>query len=178
VQVAEGGTDEAIATYRAYIQKNPTDVRFYILTGQLYEAERDWTRAGEAYRKSLELQPDNPLASNNLAYVMLEQGGNADMALSLAQTARRGLPDSPNAADTLGWAYYQKGAYNSAIEMFKEALKLNKDNPEDPTFCYHLGLAYQKTDQKALARQQFERALKVNPSFSNAEDVRKLLTQL
>ena len=178
MQVAEGGTDQAIATYQAYIQKNPTDVRFYILTGELFEAKSDWTRASEAYRKSLEFQPDNPLASNNLAYVMLQQGGNVDMALSLAQTARRGLPDSPNVADTLGWAYYQKGAYSSAIEMFKEALKLNQDNPEDPTFRYHLGLAYQKTDQKALARQQFERALKVNPRFGNAEDVRKLLTQL
>jgi tetratricopeptide (TPR) repeat protein len=124
------------------------------------------------------MQPNNPLAYNNLAYVMLEQGGNGNVALSMAQTARRGIPESPNAADTLGWAYYRKGAYKSALNLFKEAITLNKDHPGDATFHYHLGLAYQKTDQTALAKQQFERALKINPSFSNAEDARKLLTEL
>jgi hypothetical protein len=39
-------------------------------------------------------------------------------------------------------------------------------------------LAYQKTDQPALAKQQFERVLKINPGFSNADDVRKLLAEL
>jgi cellulose synthase operon protein C len=65
------------------------------------------------YQKALEIQPDNPLASNNLAYLILQQTaqrrGNVDVALAMAQTARRGMPDSSSVADTLGWAYYQKG---------------------------------------------------------------------
>ena len=67
--------------------------------------------------------------------------------MSLAQAARRGLPDSPNAADTLGWAYYQKGAYGSAISMLQEALKLQEKSkaPESAAIHYHLGMAYQKT---------------------------------
>jgi len=60
--------------------------------------------------------------------VLLQSGGNVDVALSLAQTARRGMPDSPNAADTLGWVYYQKGAYRSAIDLFQEALQLEEKN--------------------------------------------------
>jgi len=102
------------------------------------------------------------------------------VALSLAQTARRGMPDSPNAADTLGWVLYQKGAYRSAIDLFQEALKLAEKSkaPEDPTFHYHLGLAYQKTEQPALARQHLERVLKINPNYSDAGDVKKLLAQL
>jgi len=63
--------------------------------GELYESKQNWDKAKESYQKALEIQPDNPLASNNLAYVMLESGGNVDVALSLAQTARRGMPDSP-----------------------------------------------------------------------------------
>jgi tetratricopeptide (TPR) repeat protein len=152
-------------------------VRFYILTGELYESQKNWERAKDVYQKALQIQPDNALASNNLAYVMLEQGGNVDVALSMAQSARRALPESPNVADTLGWAYYHKGAYGSALDLFKEALKLNKDNADDPTLHYHLGLAYQKTSQPGLAKQQFERALKINPSFSYADETRKLLAQ-
>ena len=111
---------------------------------------------------------------------MLETGGNVDVALSLAQTARRGMPDSPNVADTLGWVFYQKGAYKSAIDLFEEALKLAEKNkaPDDPTLHYHLGLAYEKTDRPALAKQHLERVLKINPNYSSASDVKKLLAQL
>jgi len=180
VQVAKGSTEEAIATYQHSIKDNPREASFYVLMGELYESKQDWGRARDAYQKALEIKPDNPLASNNLAYVMLETGGNVDVALSLAQTARRGLPDSPNVADTLGWVFYQKGAYKSAIDLFQEALRLAEKNnvPEDPTFHYHLGLAYEKTDQPALAKQHLERVLKINPSYSSAGDVKKILSRL
>lgn len=148
--------------------------------GELYESKQDWTNAKAAYQKALELKPDNPLASNNLAYVLLQSGGNVDVALSLAQTGRRGMPDSPNAADTLGWVYYQKGAYKSAIDLFQESLKLAEKAkaPDDPTVHYHLGLAYEKDNQPALARQHLERVLKINPNYSAAADVKKALAQL
>jgi tetratricopeptide (TPR) repeat protein len=94
----------------------------------------------------------------------------------MAQIARRGMADSPNAADTLGYAYLQKGAYNSAVDMFKEAIRLDKDPTPDPTFYYHLGLAYEKTAQAGLAKQQFERALKISPTFSDADDARRRLS--
>ena len=180
VQVAKGATDEAIATYQNSIKNNPNEASFYILMGELYESKKDWQKAKDAYQKALDLKPDNPLASNNLAYVMLETGGNVDVALSLAQTARRGMPDSPNAADTLGWVLYQKGAYQSAIDLFQEALKLAEKNkaPEDATVHYHLGLAYEKTEKPTLARQHLERVLKINPNYSAADDVRKALAQL
>lgn len=175
VEVALGAVDQAIATYQASAKNNPGDIRFYILTGELYEAKRDWDKAKDMYQKALQIQADNPLASNNLAYIMLEQGGNVDVALSMAQIARRGMADSPNAADTLGYAYLQKGAYNSAIDMFKEAIKLDKSPSPDPTFYYHLGLAYEKTEQATLAKQQFQHALKISPTFSDADDARRHL---
>ena len=111
---------------------------------------------------------------------MMQSGGNVDMALSLARTARRGMPDSPNAADTLGWILYQKGAYQSAVDLFQEALKLGEKSkaPDDATVHYHLGLAYEKTGKNDLARQHLERVLKINPNYSEAADVKKQLAQL
>jgi cellulose synthase operon protein C len=175
VQALEGQAGQAIATYEQSLKTNPRDFRFYILIGELYEYQKDWDHAKDYYQKALGLQPDNALASNNLAYVMLQQGGNVDVALSMAQTARRGMPDSPNVADTLGWAYYQKGVYNTAVDLFKEAVK---KSPDDPTFHYHLGLAYQKTNQPALAKEHLQRVLTIKPDYSDANDVRKALAQL
>jgi tetratricopeptide (TPR) repeat protein len=180
VQVAKGSADQALATYKRSLQDNPHEAMFYILMGELYEHKQDWANAKDAYQKALEIKPENPLASNNLAYVMLQSGGNVDMALSLAQTARRGMPDSPYAADTLGWILYQKGAYQSAVDLFQEALKLGEKSktPDDATVHYHLGLAYEKTGKNDLARQHLERVLKIDPNYSQAADVKKQLSQL
>jgi tetratricopeptide (TPR) repeat protein len=129
------------------------------------------------YQQALTISPNHPLASNNLAFVILEQGGNVDVAMGLAQTARRGMPDSPNAADTLGWAYYHKGIYQSAISQFQEALRLEekRGQPDDADVHYHLGLAYEKANQNALARQQLEKAVKLRPDYP---DARKALSDL
>ncbi len=143
---AQGSADKAIATYQQSIKDNPNEVSFYILLGELYEGQKNWDGAKNMYQKALKIQHDNPVASNNLAFVMLQTGGNVDVAISLAQTARRLMPDSPNAADTLGWAYYQKGLYPTAIDLFKEALK---KVPNDPTFQDHLKKAQQAQPQQS-----------------------------
>ena len=177
VQAQQGSLDQALATCLQASKDNPREVRFYILSGEFYEAKRDWDHAKAMYQQALSVSPDNPLASNNLAYVLLEQGGNVDVAMGMAQTARRGMPNSPNAADTLGWAYYRKGIYQSAISQFQEALRLNEKAgaPDDAVLHYHLGLAYQKANQLSLARQQLEKAVKLKPD--NAE-ARKALSEL
>lgn len=177
VQVQEGSADQALALYLQSIKNNPREVRFYILAGELYEAKQNWDQAKAMYQQALSISPDHPLASNNLAYVILEQGGNVDVAMGMAQTARRGMPNSPNAADTLGWAYYHKGIYQSAISQFQEALRLNEKTgaPDDAVLHLHLGLAYQKANQIALARQQLEKAVKLSP---NNPDARKALSEL
>jgi tetratricopeptide (TPR) repeat protein len=177
VQVQEGSADQALALYQQSIKDNPREVMFYILSGELYEAKKNWDQAKSMYQQALNISPDHPLASNNLAYVILEQGGNVDVAMGMAQTARRGMPDSPNAADTLGWAYYHKGIYQSAISQFQEAMRLSekRGGPDDADLHYHLGLAYQKTNQTALARQQLEKAVKLSP---NNADARKALSDL
>ncbi len=126
-------------------------------------------------QKALDVQPDYPLAANNLAYLMLEHGGNTDVALTLAQTARRSLPDSPNVADTLAVAYYQKGVYSSAIDLLQEGLA---KQPNNAGMHYHLGLAYQKMNKSAQAREEFEKALKLNPKTADADAIRKALLQL
>jgi tetratricopeptide (TPR) repeat protein len=177
VQLKKGSPDDALALYLQSIKDNPHEALFYILAGELYESKQNWDQAKSMYQQALSISPDHPLASNNLAYVLLEQGGNIDVALGMAQTARRGMPDSPNAADTLGWAYYHKGIYQSAISQFQEALRLNEKSgaPDDAVLHYHLGLAYEKANQAALARQQLEKAVKLNP---NDADARKALSGL
>jgi len=175
VQNERGATDQALQTYLDGSKTNPKEIAFYLLAGGIYESKQDWEHAKQQYQKALEIQPENPLASNNLAYVMLQQGGNVDVAFAMAQTARRQLPDNANSADTLGWAFYHKHVYTSAITLFKEAVKKEPDNA---LFNYHLGLAYAKSGQAALARQQLDRLVKIKPNFPDIDELRRALTEV
>jgi tetratricopeptide (TPR) repeat protein len=180
VQTAMGNLDQALSTWSEGSRENPREAVFYMVSGSVYERKHDLEKAKSSYETALELKPDDPGISNNLAYVLLETNGDLDRALELAQSARRSMPESPDVADTLGLALYRKGVYESAIGMFEEAIKLSAKNKqaENPTFHYHLGLAYEKAEKPELARQHFERVLKIDPNYSDAADIRKQLAQL
>ncbi len=175
VQTTRGSVDKAAASYQRAIEADPKQPVVYLLFGTLEEGRNNWQRAQELYQKSLQVQPDFALAANNLAYLMLEHGGNIDAALSYAQVARRGLPDLPNTADTLAWAYYHKGAYASAIDLLQEAVK---KAPQNATYHYHLGMAYAKNNDKAKAKQHLSRVLQLNPTYEQAPEIKQLLAQL
>jgi cellulose synthase operon protein C len=174
VMSLSGDPDQALQVFLDGEKTNPKEVTFYILAGGIYENKQDWDHAKQQYQKALEVQPDNPLASNNLAYVILQQGGNVDVAFAMAQTAHRQLPDNPNSADTLGWAFYHKAVYGSAITLLKEAVKKEPDNA---LFNYHLGLAYAKSGQGSLARQQLDRLVKIKPNSPDVEELRRAVVQ-
>jgi tetratricopeptide (TPR) repeat protein len=180
VRVAKGDTDQAIATGRQALNDNSRQKSLYLLMGNLYESKTDWKNAEDAYQNALALDSQNPAASNGLARVMLHSGANLDVALTLAQTARKAMPDSPGVADTLGWIYYQKGVYTLAVNYLEVALKLQNKNgiPDNPDIHYHLGMAYEKTRQTTLARQHFEHILKAYPNYRDAATIRKELGHL
>ena len=107
--------------------------------------------------------------------MQLEHGGNVDVALSHAQIARQKMPNSPNVADTLGWAYFHKGIYGQAITYLEEAVK---GVPDSPTYHYHLGRAYQKAGDLTKARLHFKRALELKPKENVKAECLKLLAEL
>jgi cellulose synthase operon protein C len=126
----------------------------------------------DVYRKALEIEPTYAPAANNLAYLMVQNGEDINSALALAQIARQKMPDSPSAADTLAWIYYQKGFYSLAASLLQEALQKAPDNP---THHYHLGMVYQKQNNKVASRKQLERALQLNPNDPEAAQIRQAL---
>src|SRR6266480_359381 len=115
IESSLGKFDRSIASYQRAIGVAPNEVRLYVALGRLHESQGDWQQAQTLYQKALAIQPEDALAANNLAYIMIEHQESVNVALTLAQTARRGLPNLPNSADTLGWAYYHNGAYSVVV---------------------------------------------------------------
>lgn len=170
-----GETPAAIAHYRQAIATSPTNAGLYTTLGTLHESQGDWQEAQALYQHALTIQPEEPLAANNLAYILLEHGGNVAVALTLAQTARRGFPNFPNSADTLGWAYYRNAAYSLAAPLLEDAVK---GAPSNATYRYHLGMAYQKLNDLKKARIELEKSIRIDPQAPSAEKASQALSEL
>ena len=175
VEIMRGGADQAISNYKRAIAIAPNNVTLYTALGGAYETRGNWKEAQTAYQRALALQPEEALAANNLAYLLLERGGNVTVALTLAQTARRRLPNVPNSADTLGWAYFQNGAYSLAVSLLEEAVK---GAPSNATYRYHLGMTYQRLNETKRARSEFEKSIHLDPNASSAEKASRALSEL
>jgi tetratricopeptide (TPR) repeat protein len=174
LQASQGNVEQGIATYQRAIELAPSKIELYVGLGALYESQGDWQKAEVLHQKALSLRPDYAPAANDLAYLMLEHGGDLNVALSLAQTARRGLPTLSNSADTLGWAYYHGGSFSVAAPLFEEAVK---KEPTNPTYHYHLGLTYQKLNESTRARAELQRAIAISPKSPVADQARQAISQ-
>ena len=175
IQVQRGQTANAISVWEQWSSAHPNDASAYAMLGTFEESRGDIGKAEAYYRKSLQIQPQQPLAANNLAFRMLQNGENVDVALSLAQTARRAMPNSPNTADTLAWAYYYKGTYSFARDLLEDALKTD---PNNATIQYHLGMVYSKLWDKNNAVIHLKKAISLAPDSPTAKDAKAALQGL
>src|SRR5207249_2982140 len=84
--------------------------------------------AEASYRRGLVLQPDQPEALNNLAYLVLLRGGDVNEAQKLASRAVQLSPQSASFYDTLARVQLKQGQREAALATFEQALKLEPDN--------------------------------------------------
>ena len=167
--------DLAQQQYQKVAARQDSDRSYALLRlGQISERKSDFANAKTYYEKSLDANPDNVTAKNNLAWMYAEHGGNVDMALKLAEEAKEKAPNDPGIADTLGWIYVKKGSYEAAVENLKDS---TAKDPNNASYMYHLGTAYYKLGRNDQARKELEAALKM-PNFGDAADARKILAEM
>ena len=131
----------------------------------------DFKAAMEQFRRTLDVDPGNAQAANNLAYLLMEHGNQVDEALKYAQKAVELAPDQPAFWDTLGWAFYQKRQYSAAIRYLERASASN----QDPTWKYHLAMAYAKSGDLTRGRATLAAALKQNAKVPEAKLAREIV---
>jgi tetratricopeptide (TPR) repeat protein len=170
-----GKQDHAIKEYEAVLAKDTNSIQAHMMLGIIHGNRGEYNKAQSRYETILKLNPRFVPAANNLAWIIAQQGGNLDVALGHAQTAREGKPDDPYVADTLGWVYYKKNAFLLAVNLLKEAVE---KMPNEPAVQYHYGMAQAKNNNPAEAKKALQTALKLNPSFDGAEEAKKTLEGL
>jgi uncharacterized protein (TIGR03790 family) len=137
----------------------------------LYEQAGEHDKAVTRYRRVLELNPENPIALNNLAYALAVHQNNPQEALPLAQKAYGIAKASPNICDTLGWVHHLLGDNEKARGVLEEALKGGRGSSE---MHFHAAVVYDALGQKQQAAEALARALELDPEMAKREDVRRL----
>jgi tetratricopeptide (TPR) repeat protein len=175
VQMAGHEREESLANARRCADLNPKNPDGYYFAGSMEQLAGNLEQAEEQYRKALQVQPNYGPAANNLAYLMTQTHHDLDAALSLAQIAHQKMPDSPSAADTLGWVYYQKGLYGMAASLLQQALQ---KAPDSAVYHYHMGMVYDRQKNTSAARKHLQRALQIDPNSPDSKEIRRALERL
>lgn len=168
-------TEQAIQMVSQLMQKYPQNSDVIFRAGMIFQSVQRWDDARKAYEHVVQLDQENALAKNNLAWLLAEHGGNIDVALSLAQDAKQKSVSNLQITNTIGWIYYKKGIYKMALTYLKECV--DKDS-KNATFQYQLGMVYWKLGDKDVARRLLVSALQLNPNFPESQSAHEILDQL
>lgn len=149
--------------------------RAWTVLGMLHKQRGEFEKAKQAYQRALEIDPNAGLAANNLAWLYCAQGGDLDAALDLARRARQALSKSPVVSDTLGWMYYKRQLYDSAIPVLQEAVR---DAPKNGEYRFHLAASLLAAGKKEQAKSELNTALRLDGGLRKRQDVQKVIGQL
>ena len=170
-----GKLPHARVEFQKLTERSPRSVPALTMLAIIHEGEGNLKAAREILARVLEIDPEAPVAANNLAWIYATSGENLDVALQLAQTAQKHLPELAAVNDTLGFIYYRKNLPALAIPMLSMSVK---KEPGNAIYQYHLGLALAGGGNREQARQALTRALVLKPGFDGAAQARALLTSL
>lgn len=156
--------------YAAYTQllktltpEAPPALAEHLQFAQGAAAERmgNHAEAEQIFQTLLVQNPAHAQALNYLGYMWVQQGKNLLAAYAMLRRALLLAPNDGAITDSVGWAYFAKADYPTALTYLLRAAELE---PDDPTIADHLGDAYAKLNQPAEARQQWQRALELLPA--------------
>lgn len=173
VLLAAGKAAEAEKFSATWQKDQPKDADFLLYLGDGAINRKDYAGAEKLYIRVTQLQPNNAVGFNNLAWVTARL--NKDGAIALAEKANTLAPNQPAFMDTLAVLLSDKGDYAKALEIQTKAVTLQ---PQDPMFKLNLAKIHIKGGKKDLARVQLDELVKLGDKFSGQKEVAELLKGL
>lgn len=175
VYLQQNRLEDARREFEILAERQSRPISSLTMVGLIFDMQGKTAEATKVFERVVQLDARAAVAANNLAWIYAEHGGNLDIALQLAQTAKAALPDEPTANDTLGWVLLKKQLVPLAIVSLKHAVDLA---PTNATYQFHLGMAYAQSGDIQRAKAAVQTALQLDPKFKSAAEATRLLATL
>jgi putative PEP-CTERM system TPR-repeat lipoprotein len=168
-----GRDDVAFADLAKWIDANDGDrIALMSYATALLEVGRQG-EAEKAYETYLALEPNNPVALNN--YAWLRHQSQRPDALDYAQRAYDAASGSPEIADTYGWMLVTYGKLKEGLALLQTA---KNAAPNNPGIHYHFAYALSKAGRKAEAKSVLVNVLEGSAKFSERTEAEQLMQSL
>jgi len=168
-----GKAADAKAFADQWNREHPKDVTVRVQAGQLAQMHNDAKAAIAWYRGALEIDPDNIIVLNNLAWLLTQAKDPG--ARDYAERAYRISPLNPNIIDTLGWTLVNGNDVARGTQLLRMASNMAPTNPE---IRLHLGVAQVRAGDKSGARTTLEPLTKLDAKSPVRAEAEKTLSTL
>jgi putative PEP-CTERM system TPR-repeat lipoprotein len=170
-QAGKAGDAERFAA--TWMKAHPRDVAFMAYLGDAAIARRDYSAAESRYLAVLQIQPENPVILNNLAWV--SQQLRKEGALAYAESANKLSPNQPAFMDTWAMLLSAKGDHAKAIELQTKAVELQ---PTNEALRLNLARIYLASGDRQRAKGELDTLIKLGDKHSSYAEATALLKSL
>ena len=180
--LSAGRNDEAIAAYSEVVVKAPTCTDCFLNLGIGHANKKQWAEAEAAFKKAIEIKPDNANAHSRLAGVYnttrkfdLAAEESALAAKYSAGADGAGAGGNAEALYNQGVALFNGSKFADAKTAFEGAIKAD---PKLAVAHYQLGMTALNLGDFALAVSSLEQYLALEPNGAKAAEVKANLPAL
>jgi putative PEP-CTERM system TPR-repeat lipoprotein len=168
-----GQTDLGFAAIQTWLQTHPGNIRAMAFKAESLMAFKKDDKALAVYDDILKLEPENVIALNNVANLLLAK--EPKRALAMAEKAYKRFPADTVITDTYGWILLKNGDTKRGLELLKEAYEAAPNTTE---IHFHFAAALAQNGDKAYAKRELEKLLNNHKNFPERQEAQALFAGL
>lgn len=146
--------------------------QIHFLRGAVLEAMGRVPEAEAELWAALQQDGENANTLNYLGYLWVDKGLRVQEGAELIARAHALDPENGNIQDSLGWAQFKQGQFDTAVATLEEAVDKGPANAE---INDHLGDAYWRVGREREARWLWSRVLTLDPDAERKAEVERKL---
>lgn len=152
--------------------QQPSSARF--LRGATYEAMNRIPEAEAELWAALQSAPNDANTLNYLGYLWVDKGLRVQQGADMIARAHALEPNNGHIEDSLGWAQYRQGQFDTAVTTLEQAVDKEPANAE---INDHLGDAYWRVGRRREAGWLWNRVLTLDPDAERRAEVERKIAQ-
>lgn len=148
------------------VRKDPDNSAIHVALAQAYQQKKAYLQSEKHYLRALELSDQDPRYQNNLATLYLDMK-QWDKAIAYFDKASQNLlfMNPHIAVSGKAYAYFQKGDYEQALALYREAIALA---PRYAPAYFHGSQVYRHLQQPREEKALLQKAIDIAPQFLQA----------